>query len=145
MDVVLDNGDGTVTGPFDYDAMTNTFTNVNVTAVGAAFPASSASLTSILPDFSGAVTIDFVPSLADITGAQDVYISLASPMTGTRETIGVSDVYMYICLNSDCSDYDDTQWGSGVPLTGTISSVSPGGSSIMTWTVCQACSPMFSS
>ncbi|MCB1702985.1 MAG: hypothetical protein KDI14_19410 [Halioglobus sp.] len=96
MDVVLDNGDGTVTGPFDYDAMTNTFTNVNVTAVGAAFPASSASLTSILPDFSGAVTIDFVPSLADITGAQDVYISLASPMTGTRETIGVSDVYMYM-------------------------------------------------
>ena len=96
VDVVLDNGDGTVTGPFDYDAMTNTFTNVNVTAVGAAFPASSASLTSILPDFSGAVTIDFVPSLADITGAQDVYISLASPMTGTRETIGVSDVYMYM-------------------------------------------------
>jgi hypothetical protein len=124
VDVQLDDGSGTgtVTGTFVYDVNTNSFADVNVSAVGDMFPASSATLTSFLYQYSNAHALDFVPTAADFTGLQDVYIVLAQDMTDAGGVIDVNIIQTYECLDAPCDIFSSVLYG-GIPIVGTITSV----------------------
>ncbi len=113
-------GGNTVTGSYVYDADTNIFSDVNVSAVGGLFPLSSSALTTVLGDYSDSDGIDFVPTVADYTGYEDVYISLYADMTNAGGIIEVTELYRYICHDSTCDDYDQLFYTED--LVGTVSS-----------------------
>lgn len=123
VDVQLDDltGTGAVTGMFVYDADTNSFSDVNVSAVGDMFPAASATLISVIDQYSSANSLDFVPTAGDLTGVQDVYLNLNASMTNAGGVIDVTAVETYECLDAPCDNFDLLY--SGTPIVGTISSV----------------------
>jgi len=97
IDVQLPEG-GTVTGSFVYDASTNLFTDVNVSAAGEPFdtlslPAgSSASLTSVIDFESNANNIDLVPTNGDLTNVTDVFVELDNMAGGMTDAGGIITV-----------------------------------------------------
>lgn len=123
VDIQLDDivGTGTVTGSFFYDAVTDSWSDVNISAVGDMFPASSATLTSVIIADATATNPDFAPT-GDLTGLQDVYLTLDHAMTDAGGVIDVIQVETYECLDADCVDYSSTLY-SGIPIAGTVSSV----------------------
>ncbi len=114
---------GMVNGSFVYDAGTNVFSKVMVSATGFPFPPESANLTSYLPGFSGSTTVDLVPSVADLTGKQDVYLVLAASMTDAGGVINIGELQTYTCDNADCSLFTGLYGTSSFVGAATISSV----------------------
>ncbi|MCW8093170.1 hypothetical protein [Alteromonas sp. ASW11-130] len=94
-----------MTGNYVYDADTNLFSNINVSAVGPTFPASSFTLDSLLLEWSDESHLDLVPDVADLTGYQDVYIALDGEMTNEGGTIRIDELTTYECYNAVCDDY----------------------------------------
>lgn len=121
LDINLSDG-GTVSGSYVYDADSNIFSDISVSAVGGPFPAASSSLTSVLTAYSNSSTLDLVPAIADLTGVQDVYIGLASAMTNVGGVIDISFVETYTCDDSTCDTF--TLLYSATSFSGTATATS---------------------
>jgi len=125
VDVSLNDsaGTGTITGTFDFDNLSSTFSNVNLSAVGDMFAASSATLDSHIADFSSSTFIEAVPDVADLTGLQDVFIEWGGTLSAVGGSRDVLEIIAYTCDNADCSNATKTY--TGTPLDGSTVSAIP--------------------
>ena len=108
--VTFDDG-GTASGSFVYDAVTNTYSAINVTTtVGTTF--AGATYTS-LSDIVGSSNTGFLfgpNNSSDLTGASFLMWLFDAPLTNSGGIVQVSvppptDSIEAICTNSDCSDF----------------------------------------
>ena len=122
VDVELTNG-GVITGTYGFDASTGIFSDVMVSATGGAFPATSASLTDVIFDWSNGIWIDLIPSVNDLTGIEDVFLVLESPMTDLGGVINVTQIERYLCTNADCTTFDFLSVNSSFVGEATVTSI----------------------
>lgn len=122
VDIELTNG-GVITGTYGFDASTGIFSDVMVSATGGVFPATSASLTDVIFDWSNGIWIDLIPSVNDLTGIEDVFLVLESPMTDLGGVINVIQIERYLCTNADCTTFDFLSVDSSFVGEATVTSV----------------------
>lgn len=114
--VIFDDG-GTASGSFAYDAVTNTFSSINiVTTAGKTF--GSTTYTGVDPGFGpDPLSLAFVPdpSLSDFTGSKLLDLELNTPLTNLGGTIGfTSEAFEGMCAGldptkpNDCSTFAPT-------------------------------------
>jgi hypothetical protein len=116
---------GVITGSFVLDTDTLLISDVNVSAVGTAFAAASASLVDVYgPYNSGARAFELLPvsPASDLTNVEDIYIKMDVPgLTIAGGVIDVTSVTTYLCLDSTCSDFDELYTSNLV--SGTLSAI----------------------
>jgi PEP-CTERM motif len=107
--VTFDDG-GTASGSFVYDALTNTYSAINVTTT-AGITFAGATYTS-LSNVAGSSNTGFLfgPNSGDLTGASFLMWLFDAPLTNSGGIVQVSlppptDSIEALCANSDCSTF----------------------------------------
>lgn len=121
-DFTFDDG-GTAQGSFDFDPVSNVYSNVNVTTSGGDLPGVTYSATTSL---ALADRFDFVPTaLGDLSGSRNLFVLLQGAMTAMGGTI---DVFIAtsgiastegLCTGSTCTGLEVERRLTGGSITGT--------------------------
>ena len=116
---------GQITGTFVFDTVTLLLSNVDVSATGTAFAASSSTLTSVFGPYSdGGRYFELlpIPPSSDLTNIEDISIKLDPPgLTSAGGIIDVTSVTTYLCLDANCDTFTETY--SSNQVTGTLTAV----------------------
>jgi hypothetical protein len=124
-DFTPDPSVGLITGTFVLDTVTLGLSDVNVSATGTTFAASSASLIDafdLYNDTGRYFELLPVSPASDLTNVEDVYIKLDPPgLTSAGGVIDVTSVTTYLCTNANCGTFDELY--SSNYVTGTLTAV----------------------
>lgn len=99
--VTFDDG-GTASGSFVYDALTNTYSSIDIiTAGGSAF--GGATYTSLSGVFGSSSTGMLLGASGDLTNTALLFLIFGADLTGSGGTVPLTGVGEGTCDNSDCS------------------------------------------
>ena len=108
---------GSITGQFDYDAATNTYSNVNITTTaGSRRSGASYDLVTGTLRGSSAYALQLVDTTStDVTGASYLGLIFASPLTDLGGTVfggtdyGTNGFYEGTCMDATCANINNVR------------------------------------
>jgi hypothetical protein len=122
--VTFNSNAGSITGSFDYDADTSTFSNIDLVSEGMTF-------TDLVSALSMNGQIGATDATGNLSGDPLVIVIFHSGFTDSGGTDTVSDAIYGSCFNASCS-MPDAMYNGGVgSFTGTAVSAAPEPASIL--------------
>jgi hypothetical protein len=122
-DVTFDDG-GVASGSFVYDALTNTYSSIDMTTTsGSAFAGTTYNALSGL--FGSTSTGMLLGASGDLTDTDVLLLLFSAPLTDSGGTVVLFSVLEGTCDNTDCSVSTLDRSTSGGELVGTVTTPEP--------------------